>query len=1173
MSHDETMTSTTRAWLRYWRHSLADSQSGRGALSESALRGTASLAASFYRDGRLPSDHPALAALFADEPATTRLVRVVLRPAVFKVLQAHGQKKQALYPDVVTPLLCGLWVARDGRFIPAEPPVIPRDLLQPQADDRFTLAHVADQDRVLSRAEPAVWSASEALALLDDDAGDVPWKAYYDLSRSLFNDLCPRAFLDTAFVSADEARLAKVDDQLGAAHHIIKLYDWLSVADQPLPLVEGYAQRHVESHRPCVAAGTGAMDRLGHANTRYPLAIAQRDALAQSMALGEGELLAVNGPPGTGKTTFVLSVVASQWVKAALDQTEPPLIVAASSNNQAVTNILEAFADGFEETDDPFGGRWLPGIDSYGGYYPARSREDDAARHYQTPAFYRRLESPVYLDTAEAAFLGHARRAFEDDTLDDVDTVRERLHQELERTRGRLQALQRRWADRAARHAELVERLGDAPEQRLAQAQQRRDGLQAEAEAHLADLQQWQRLCAEEPVWLSLFAFVPPVARKRRARRALFIATSLSADARQRIEAAPAGSDPESVLREALADRRQAVAQADAFLETGRACLQALDTAHAALDNAYRKLGFAAVPDSFDVFDQTLDTSLRFTLFQRAVHYWEARWLADCAARAEELTEQTARGREKPGRKKVRPRWRRRMMLTPCIVSTLHSLPSHMTHRVFEGQDRYREDYLTNEIDLLIVDEAGQVAPDVAGASTALARRLLAIGDIHQIKPVATQSPSIDVGNLAHQGLLANRDAYDTLREGGRTVVDGSVMRIAQAASRVRYLDDAEAGMFLRAHRRCLDAIIAYCNALCYRGLLQPLRDTPAIDPALPPLGYVHVDGCAETPASGSRVNRLEAITIAEWLADQRTRLEKTHGKPLAQIVGVVTPFKAQARLIAQACRARDISVGTQAGDMTIGTVHALQGAERDVVLFSGVYSRHTNGRFIDDDPAMLNVAVSRARDSFLVFGDMDVIGSAARGSPRHLLGRYLFSEPNNALPFAASAARPDLLALCETPRLINDAEAHDRCIRELLEGARRWVALVSPWISLDRLEETGLADALRQAADRHVAITIYTDHHFNTTQATQPDADRTARFEKCCAALTAMGLTVNVVTQVHSKLIMADDRFLCVGSYNWASAAREGRFKNMETSMLYSGNLTEETRIQLDALNARIRG
>ena len=1174
MSQADTSRPTAKQWLRYWRNSLADAESGRGTLTKKELEQTEQLESTVYREGRLPAHHSVLQRLFKGEKEATQLVRVVLRPAVYKALLEHGAKKRALYPDVITPLICGLWVARDGRMIPAEPPVIPRDLLAPQADDRFTLTDVARQDRFLSRHEPPVWSESEARALLeesDPEAHSERWKTYYDLSRQLFETLCPKELLREAFENASEARIAKVDDQLGAADKIIALYDWLSQNDQRLPLVESYALSRIETYQPCIEPFASMPHRLGHANSQYPLAIAQRDALAQVMAMEDGEVLAVNGPPGTGKTTFVLSAVASRWVKAALNEEDPPLIVAASTNNQAVTNVLEAFAKDFEETQDAFGGRWLPEVTSYGGYYPAPSKEGEASQHYQTPTFYRRVESPEYLDSAEAVFLEHAQEALGDATLTRIDSVRAQLHQRLSDRQARLATLQQGWTKRAALQAQLIEKLGDAPEEALARKKAAITTLHTERDAIEADLKRWQRFCAEEPMWLSLLAVLPPVAKKRQLRRELFISEQLSAEARRLIEQASPASTPEAALKGWLGGQREAIEQQQAFVAECQHGLQEIEQVTERLDTAYRALGFETLPDSFDAFDQELDTTLRFQLFQLAVHYWESRWLEDCATRADELAEQTATGKEKPGLAKVRPRWRRRMMLTPCIVSTLHSLPDHMTHRVFEGAGQFRLDYLINEIDLLIIDEAGQVAPDVAGASIALAKRVLAIGDVHQIKPVATQSQTVDVGNLSHQDLISALDEYEELREGGRSVVDGSVMRIAQKASRYHYLEQAEPGMFLREHRRCLNDIIAYCNDLCYRGLLQPLRVKPAIDAELPPFGYVHVDGRAESPPSGSRINRLEAITMAEWLATQREQLEAAHDKPLEQIVGVVTPFKAQASLIEQECQARNIKIGRGEAEMTVGTVHALQGAERPVVLFSGVYSRHEDGNFIDNDPSILNVAVPRAKDSFIVFGDMDVIGMAARGTPRHLLGRYLFSSEDNELCFTAKAVRPDLLAMCQTPQIINDSKAHDQYLKELLTSVQQRIAMVSPWISLNRLKETGLLEELKRTSDRGVMVEIYTDLHFNTFNGKQPCEDKKVNFKQCCKALAEYKITVNVVSQVHSKLIMIDESLMCIGSYNWASAARSGKYKNMETSVLWSGNLAEEINLQLEALKGRI--
>lgn len=101
----------------------------------------------------------------------------------------------------------------------------------------------------------------------------------------------------------------------------------------------------------------------------FPLAEKQRNALHYVARMDEGDLLAVNGPPGTGKTTLLRSVVADSWVRAAILRKEPPIVVATSSSNQAVTNILDSFSK-IEETnvEEALKGRWLPNINAYGLY-------------------------------------------------------------------------------------------------------------------------------------------------------------------------------------------------------------------------------------------------------------------------------------------------------------------------------------------------------------------------------------------------------------------------------------------------------------------------------------------------------------------------------------------------------------------------------------------------------------------------------------------------------------------------------------------------------------------------------------------------------------------------------------------------------------------------------------
>lgn len=1170
------MNTETGRWLRYWRNSLADAELGKGALRQADLGKTIPVYRDSFSRGHFSDPSAILAALFRDEPHDTPVIKVLFRPAVYLRRKAHGKQRRDFLPDVVTPVACLAWVGRDGRCWPAGAAVVPRDLLAPQAEGGLVLGQVDAQDDYLTLHATRCYSEEEAPGLMveGDDIHRKAWGDYVALTRNLFREVCAVDDLNEYYLSRNQGCLTKVEDTQGSTRHILKLYDWLVARPVKVPLLSSYAHAVSHHNQPCVDPRDWVVQRCAHPNSKFPLAAAQRAALAQTLALEDGGVLAINGPPGTGKTTFVLAVVASMWVDAAVQETEPPLIIAASTNNQAVTNVIEAFGKDFEENDDPLSGRWLPDVNSYGGYFPAVSKEQSVARQYQTPAFYRSLEQPEYLKQAEGIFVGRARMALNDDSLRSVEQVRQRLHGLLSDQHRQLVELDVAWArfqDALHRSQALI---GDDPSEVIAAGKTALARVESCKARAVQDLNGWRRFCAGESIWLILLSVFPPVARKRRLVRTLFVEDTFATETREFL-AQSTDLSVEQSLTGWLEELGQTISEHTARL----AMWVSVDAERRTAERQWQKTvlelslpakGAAGKTMSLEDIDPALDTSIRFRQFQLAVHYWEARWLEDCRDNDLELARQSSE-QEKTGLKSVRPRWKRRMKLTPCIVSTLHSLPGHMTYSVFEGEGKFREQYLVNEIDLLIVDEAGQVAPEIAGASFSLAKRAVVIGDVHQIEPVRSQTRVVDVGNLLHQQLLSDAGGYKALCATGRSVVDGSVMRIAQLASGCQYLEQAEPGMYLREHRRCFDDVISFCNALCYEGLLEAKRGAAPEGMPLPSLGYLHIDGYAESPVSGSRINRLEAVTVADWLVEHRTLLEGFYGEPLENLVGVVTPFKAQAVLIRQACQDQGINVGEFEGELTVGTVHALQGAERRVVLFSSVYSRHGDGDFIDSRASMLNVAVSRAKDSFLVFGDMEVLASAARGTPRQLLADRLFSREGSELSFR-TGTRPDLLEFCREPKVITNAEAHDELMVALLEGASKTVDMVSPWISLDRLRETGILARVEAAVVRGVDVSIYTDYRFNTFSSNRFDSTKGARFKECCAALRQLGVQVFVVEQVHSKLVMVDERFMCVGSFNWASAARDGIYKNLETSVLYSGYLTTEIQGQLDALQARVK-
>ncbi|HHW4683539.1 MAG TPA: AAA domain-containing protein, partial [Xylella sp.] len=560
--------------------------------------------------------------------------------------------------------------------------------------------------------------------------------------------------------------------------------------------------------------------------------------------------------------------------------------------------------------------------------------------------------------------------------------------------------------------------------------------------------------------------------------------------------------------------------------------------------------------------ESSADRSIRFKIFLLTTHYWEGRWLLEMQALLPHLDEE----KKKKGRSSVEKRWRRRMKLTPCIVSTFFTLPEKMEFVRHDGKG-FGSHYLYNFADLLIVDEAGQVLPEVAGASFALSKKALVIGDHMQIEPIWSVPASIDIGNLVSAKLLpetGNQEAYQRLCRTGKSAASGSVMQIAQTLSRYHYDPALARGMFLYEHHRCFDEIVSYCNTLCYQGKLIPTRGPKATAASKgdewPALGYLHIDGMCENSSGGSRRNPHEADTIAAWLKKHRDSLEADYGEPLHRIVGIVTPFSAQVHAISEACHQAGIPEG-----ITVGTVHSLQGAQRPVVIFSPVYSKHTDGRFIDQRPSMLNVAVSRAKNTFLVFGDMDVFVSASKTTPRGLLADYLFRDPDNALSFE-HLPRKDLQAL-STVHVLQDTQAHDVFLLETLKNVQRDIHIVTPWMIQRCIEDIGAFKAMQDAVERHVQVTVYTDLYLNTDAG--KSKNKRDQVFVTADTLRKVGIQVNFVDRVHSKMVIADDDVFCVGSFNWFSASRYREdYVRHETSLVYRGyGLAGEREAKLKSL------
>ncbi|MDJ1130787.1 caspase, EACC1-associated type [Streptomyces iconiensis] len=258
--------------------------------------------------------------------------------------------------------------------------------------------------------------------------------------------------------------------------------------------------------------------------------------------------------------------------------------------------------------------------------------------------------------------------------------------------------------------------------------------------------------------------------------------------------------------------------------------------------------------------------------------------------------------------------------------------------------------------DLVVIDEASQCSIPSVLPLLFRAKRALIIGDPMQLAHIPGITPEQERQARVRSGLNAAQ-----LEDRRLTYhVYSSYHAAAQ---------HGEAALLLDEHYRCHPAIADVVNGYCYAGQLQVLTDVrdqvPAVDPVgatdpVPVLGWVDVPHgeSARGPGDQSWRNAGEAAQVRETVDELLARL------PDHATVGVVTPFRAQKDALAR--------VWADDERVRVGTVHAFQGGQRDVMVLSPVATGNTPPRtthWVASQVNLWNVAVTRAKSQLITVG------------------------------------------------------------------------------------------------------------------------------------------------------------------------------------------------------------
>ena len=114
----------------------------------------------------------------------------------------------------------------------------------------------------------------------------------------------------------------------------------------------------------------------------------------------------------------------------------------------------------------------------------------------------------------------------------------------------------------------------------------------------------------------------------------------------------------------------------------------------------------------------------------------------------------------------------------------------------------------------------------------------------------------------------------------------------------------------------------------------------------------------------------------------------------------------------------------------------------------------------------------------------------------------------------------------------------------------------------------------MEMAVKKGVKVSVYTDLELNTWHSNKEKRkELNSELFKIMTQFKKKGIETQFVNKVHSKLVIKDNDLLCVGSFNWLSAQREGEYTRHETSLTYEGNsnnLVNEINLLKDSFKDR---
>lgn len=446
---------------------------------------------------------------------------------------------------------------------------------------------------------------------------------------------------------------------------------------------------------------------------------------------------------------------------------------------------------------------------------------------------------------------------------------------------------------------------------------------------------------------------------------------------------------------------------------------------------------------------------------------------------------------------------------------------------------------------LALCDEAGMISLESLVPLLSRSEKAMIVGDPLQIEPIRNLSENIQL-QLRQQHFAGDNSLYERVSP---ATVTGWHRAAGTLSGRG---EDTGNGIILDEHRRCQKPIAdLFIRLAGYHGVsVETAPPSERIASAFEksgghPLMFYSVEG-----QKGDMVNtNLNEVDAIEQLLN---KLEEA-GYNLSADIGIVTPYANQKSLLIKRLAER---MGHWEKNC-IGTVHQFQGVGFEVIIYSPViFHPLDNPGFQNNKPNMLNVVVSRAKQQFIVVGNFHRLRQA---------GGYLKVLADSVAEdflLEQGSQHPDFANLSQTPRLnryYRDCE-HIAAFSALAAQSEQEMIIITPWIRRGgkRYQRPELAQ-LVATQQRGVKVKVYYGYYHQRLE--RPDDNDETLVAEYREQLGRDNV-IRLPEGTHEKVLMIDGRYIVLGSWNWLS---HGYHDGCERSEQFSNAIRHEISAELD--------